>query len=58
MPQTDLPLYTSVKSLQMAIENAMVDLERQGRPVTSENANKALYEYFAEQARKTEQELS
>jgi hypothetical protein len=53
-----LPAYTSDKALNMAIDNAMKDLEKQGKPVTPENANEALYEYFSEQARKTEQELS
>jgi hypothetical protein len=56
--ETYLPAYTSDKAFNEALENAQKDLENQGKPVTPENLNEALYGYFSEEAKKAEQELS
>ncbi|MBN1934498.1 MAG: hypothetical protein JW934_07520 [Anaerolineae bacterium] len=52
-----LQAYTTDKAYQVAIEQATTDLEKEGRPVTPENVNEALYGYFTKKAQESEQEL-
>ncbi len=52
-----LKAYTTDRAYQIAIEQAVSDMEREGKPVTPENVNEALYGYFTKKAQETEQEL-
>jgi hypothetical protein len=52
-----LPAYTDDKAYQLAIQQAIEDLEEQGKPVNPDNVNDALYDYFTEKAQESEREL-
>lgn len=52
-----LQAYTSEKAYQIAIEQATADLAKEGKPVTPENVNEALYGYFTKKAQESEEEL-